>query len=274
MSEIENAEESKIYADIEAEITGENKESAPSEVEVTEPETEVETETDVEIETEVEPDKPKSDGVQKRINKLTGRVYSERAKREEAERKLAEFEKKPELPEKAPTLEDFDFDEDLHKEALIKYSVDAALSERDQKSQSQTIEDQRKEASIKYNKRVEESGIGDEIKEASLNLVDAKIPISMEAIDAIYEDENGPLITKYLGNNLDKVEELSNMSPLSAVREIGKLSVKLSTVKPKKTTKAPAPVKIAGSGGTASVKDIGDKDADHSLAELDKILYD
>ena len=69
------------------------------------------------------------DNVQKRINKLTAQKYEEKRGRQTAEARVAELEgAKPALPSEAPKLEDFDFDETRHNEAVITYQVQKQLN--------------------------------------------------------------------------------------------------------------------------------------------------
>jgi len=278
----QTAEESSLFADIESEITGNEKESAPSEVEVQETETQVETEVTTETETEVEvetKEKPKSDGFQKRIDKRTKDYYVEknRADKLEAENVRLKYQSKSVKPE--PTLEQFDYDETVYQKELAKHYAQQAVSEIKQETAVSKAQEESGKIASDFAGRIKKSGI-ENYGEKMNNLVDSfgeydpDNNILAPIIDVVMLADDGPEMAAYLSEHTDEAHRIANLNPSMVPVEMGKLSAKLSAVKPKKTTTAPKPVKTAGSGGTASTKDIGDKDADHSLAELDKILYD
>jgi hypothetical protein len=251
MTITDNAETGEETTDVAPEESTELEESAPSE----------ETPEEKPEEKKVEP------GVVKRIGKLTARYYTEKNRADTAEKKLAEMQQQPVVStKKAPTLEDFDYDEDKYNQALIDHRVDSALSEREQKIHSQKAQVEASSIQDGYNKKVSESGLEDEVYDAFSKLSDAKIPLG-HAVDAIQMDDNGPAITVFLGNNLEEADKIAGMNPVQAALEIGRISAKLSAVKTKKTTKAPDPVKPAGGSSVAITKDIASKSMEDIMSD-------
>lgn len=241
------------------------------EVEVEEVEEEEQPQASEEENQEPEKDQGKkevSTGVLKKINKLTKRFYQERGEKEELKRKLAEYENKAPQVSEEPKIEDFDYDDEAHKAALIKYNVQQAMSERDQKNQELQGKSEQEKLNEDFNKKVAESGIPEsEYSESFNNLLESKIPFSNDVIEAIQSDDNGAHLTHYLGKNLEVADRIASMSPTQAAMELGKISTQISQSRVKKTTNAPDPVTTVGSGsGTIS------KDA--SKSSMDDIMSD
>ncbi len=215
-------------------------------------------------ETEQPEKKKTSPGVQKKINKLTGKVYAERNRADAAEARLREIEQNS-VPTQTgpPTLEDFDYDEDQYQKAVIDHQVTAALSKRDIDNQKRSIAQERESRNRDFNQRVSESGIPQEDYLDSIsNIRDSQIPISAELVDAMQMDANGPHVTKYLGDNLDVLDKISNMPPVQAALEIGKISANIAVNRTKKTTNAPDPVQTAGGSNVKMSKNVEDMDMD------------
>lgn len=241
-------------------------ESATSEEESTiqEPETNLDDQTqgeNLEQENQVE----KTNGVQKRINKLTERTYTEKARADEAERKLALLENQmAQSQAKEPTLEDFDYDEVAYQEAAIKYGVDQRFKQDQNQRDSQQREHEQRLILDSFNKRVDTARI--EGFDESFNTLAASKILPIEIGEALFLDEKGPELIHYLGNNLEVADKLANMTSHQAAIEIGKLSVNLTPpTKKNNITKAPDPLSSVGSSGS-----IERSDAELSMEEIAK----
>ena len=75
----------------------------------------------------------------------------------------------------------------------------------------------------------------------------ADVVVSNEVRDAIFESDVGPRILYHLAENSELAEKLQKMSPLSAVREIGKLEARFEKTEAQSKpiaakSKAPAPI--------------------------------
>jgi hypothetical protein len=80
-------------------------------------------------------------------------------------------------------------------------------------------------------------------------------PNNRDTILLILESDKGPQLSYYLAKHPEKVHELNALSPRRQAAEIGRLEARLSTVAPKKETKAPPPVAPLKGGMTSTDKD-------------------
>lgn len=87
----------------------------------------------------------------------------------------------------------------------------------------------------------------------------ADLPISREMGDIIAESHRGAEMAYYLGKNPDEAKRISQLPPLKAARELGRLEAEL-TPKPRKISNAPPPVQTvtaSGGGKTADLSKLG-----------------
>ena len=197
------------------------------------------------VETPEETEDVMTERAQKRFNKITAEKYAEKQRADELQRRLDEAEAKRETVSDVPKLEDFDYDDDTYKAALIKHQVAEAvkaerLADRQQSAQAQAAEAQRA-----FNERI-----------AALNKPDfadvansiPQLPQGVAA--ALVELENGADLIYHLGSNRDLSEKVAGMTPHRALMEIGRLSDKLAA-KPKiKLSAAPEPISPITSGSS------------------------
>jgi hypothetical protein len=80
-------------------------------------------------------------------------------------------------------------------------------------------------------------------------------PSHRDTVLLIMESEKSPQLAYYLAKHPEKVHELNGMTPRRQAAEIGRLEARLSTVAPKKETKAPSPVPALKGGMTSTDKD-------------------
>jgi vacuolar-type H+-ATPase subunit I/STV1 len=213
-------------------------------------------ESEAELTPEGEPSTPVEeapDNVQLRINKITAEKYAEKRRAEELEKRLAELESaKSALPSEAPKLEDFDYDDAKHTEAVIQYQVRKQLEAQanTQKQQAQQTAQQAKAAEFAA-KEAEFGAKNPDYAEAVGN-----IPrLHPDTLDAIYSLENGPQMAHYLGKHLDVAYEIASAPPHIAAVKLGQISATLQVKAHKvSTTSAPEPVENLGGAGGASAK--------------------
>lgn len=86
---------------------------------------------------------------------------------------------------------------------------------------------------------------------------DLKISVPMAA--AIMEDEDGPGIAYYLGQNPDEAERISQLSPNRAIAELGRIAARLNA-KPVVSTK-PAPIKPLNTGTSPATRKSADEES-------------
>lgn len=202
-----------------------------------------------------------TEAVQKRINKITAEKYAEQRRADELQAKLDAKENKPTLPADAPKLEDFDYDETKHQEALIDYRVQKALENRSQVERNNQVKLARQETATKF--ASEEAKYATEHPEY-VEDVNNLPKFNEETLNAIYE--LGPQVTHYLAKNLDKAFDIANANPLQAAVKLGQISAVLTGDKKEvKPSNAPEPVRTIVGGATVS-KDMDDMSMDEIMA--------
>jgi hypothetical protein len=257
-------------ADIEASITtvSSEEESAPPEEEKEEIiETEETPEDELEGDEPSEPEKPKvPKGFQKRINKRTADYYREKNRADELEKKIADLEaQRPVDVGSKPKIEDFDFDEAAHQEALLDWKLEQKVAKIQLKTKAQQAKANADTVLEQYQRKVETSGLED-FDEVVTPLYQNKI-LGDAAYEALLIQDNGPLIEYHLAKNLELAAKIGSKTPAQQAAEIGKLSVKLAAPKGRKTTKAPDPVKPAKSGGGGLSKDATEMSMDELMED-------
>lgn len=240
-------------------------ESAPQDEVITDKEPELEDSSNESPESE----DSHSNGFQKRINKVTADKYKEKERADKLELELKELktrlEKKVEPPKK-PAIEDFDYDDEAFQEALVDYKLEVREQKRaadDAKNQQAKLEQEKVKSQEQRALELQKS-----FAEKAKDVIQVKpdfeetlqrVPtLDQGVLMAVLADERGPDIAYYLGKNLDIADGLSNMSPIEAAVEIGRLSVKLAQPKQVKVSSAPEPIEPVKSGG-AIESDIGDE---------------
>lgn len=214
----------------------------------------------------------KNKGVGKRIDELTREKYEERRAREALERELADLrakyeQKAPEQKAQAssdrPKLEDFDFDQDAHAEAVAEWKFRKMQDEQrqtDAKRQSQEAFESRRAAidPEDWNRAIT----------APINYTPAMLAVIQEA-------DMGPQVAVYLADHLDEADKISRMSDFHAAAALGRIEAKLSAPQtsvpppspPKTVTKAPAPGKTLQGTGTAT-KGAHEKGVEDFLSDI------
>ncbi len=201
--------------------------------------------------------------IQKRINKITADKYAETRRADELQARLYAQEEaaKPVLPSSAPDIEDFDYDEDKHQEAVIQYHVQKALDVKAQESTiQQVIQDKEQIANDFFSKENEYANAHPDYVEVA-----GKLPLfGQETLSAIYQ--LGPQISHYLAKHLDVADEVANATPTMAMIKLGQISIGLTAdATPVKTTTAPTPVKVI-TGGATVTKDMSDMSMDEIMS--------
>ena len=210
-----------------------------------------------ETEAPTEADKPKGDGFQKRIDKVTADKYAEQRRADELQKWKDDILAK-QAAEKAvkPKLEDFDYDEEKLEKATRQHEIDqgvqTALAADRAEAKAQKQQQESEQVLSTFNERVDALGKADFDTKANA------IPVLPKGVvDALMQSEQGAEIVYHLGSNLDVAESLANMSPAMAMMEIGKLSTRLSAKPEIKPSAAPEPI-VPVKAGSVLTSDIGD----------------
>jgi hypothetical protein len=183
---------------------------------------------------------------------------------------------KPAQPPGKPKLEDFQTLED-YQEALTDWKLDARDQKKRDDDAQQKAQDQRAASQADWVKRQDVARKQhDDYDEVTARL--SKVPDSpgsFAAADAIVDDENGAELAYYLGKHPEEVKRIAGLSPVSAIREIGKLSATLSPSpatengKPK-ISSAPKPPPSLTRPAKTSSDDINDPDVQRDWKRWNK----
>lgn len=204
------------------------------------------------------------EAVDKRIGAITAEKYGFKREAERLKVELDELkvkQGKPALPVDAPQLEDYDYDDGRHQEALIQYQVNKALDTQHQiASQQQTEQARQKIANDFTSKEAEYIAKHPEYADEITSL-----PVFDEGtLSAIYE--LGPQVSHYLAKHPEIASEVATASPTMAAVRLGQISIGLSADnKVVKPTSAPEPVKTLA-GGAAITKSQDDMSMDEIMA--------
>lgn len=243
---------------------GENEELNTGVVETPEPSEVVETPSTP----EPEPEKLDAEEEQRKI------VAEHAFKRREAERKAREAEDRlktleqklnqhdrPVVPELADplTLSDQQWQEQLkRRDEAIRQAAEWDTQQRLSQDQQRQLEAERQrqqqevlQRSVKdYSERAVKLGLKPEELQQAGNLV-GRFGLAGELVQMILEDDQGPLITKYLAQNVDELDRLASLNPLQAAVQIATtVKQKAAALKPKVST-APSPVTHVRGAGVA-----------------------
>ncbi len=172
------------------------------------------------------------------------RVRAEaQARADVLEKRLADLESKSKTQapsEGAPTLAQFDYDPEKYAEAKAEFAKTQFSKETEAKQKS----DYQKQAQQKLVDGWEEKVAKAEDKYDDWQEKVGDIQPTAPFVAAFMEADNGEDIAYYLGTHPKEAQRIASLTPLSQVREIGKLEAKLQSkpVEPKVPSKAPAPI--------------------------------
>lgn len=253
-------EDEAVAEEIEEEIVNEIDESVDADGDSEDTETEVsESEVKGEVEEETKPEESsaskKDDGFQKRIDELTQRYYTEKQQREHFQRQWEDSQTHEAPQEPGKTLADFEYDEGQFAQYVQGQAVVTARAEIERNNQQQATMKRRAEFETKeavFSKTVNDY---DKIAHHS--------PISAEVAEIVIGAEKAPELAYYLGKNPELAASLSEMHPLDAAREIGRIEV-TKLVKPEPSNNpSPNPVpkiKAVDAGATRIRTDTAEGD--------------
>ena len=199
-------------------------------------------------------DAPEVDNTQKRINKITAEKYAEKRKAEDLQRRYDELvaNQKP-IETKAPTLEEFDYDEEAFNAASISYQVREGMATEAQRLQKEGIATQQEAAN-----QQRADSFNAQVAEVMLQHPDYQERIKtlpqfkQDTLDAIMSSDKGAEIALALSQDLDLAEEIANALPMVAAMKLGELSARLNMKTQIKTSAAPSPIEPLSSGGSLS----------------------
>lgn len=211
------------------------------------------------VEDEVPAEKPAEDpvpkGVQKRIDRAVRQKYEAEARAKMLEERVAAMEQQVQRPQQQkpidnsePLIENFDnFDTYVAAKAewIAERKIEQTLSARDQKQMAEREAAERTKTTDSWNKRIAAATV--EMPDFEEVLASSDVPMTAPMQQAIMESEIGPKLAYYLANNPEEAEKIAGMSPVGAIRTLGRIEERLATGKPTvSTTNAPPPLKPIG----------------------------
>lgn len=208
-------------------------------------------------------EQPIPKGVQKRIDRAVRQKYEAEARAKMLEERLTQLESRqfqpqqPQQPtdEKEPTLDQFDsFDEYLAAKAewIAERKINQTLTERERALREQQEVAYRRKVEAEWTKRITQAT--DEIPDFEDVVGAADVPMTDVMRETIMESDIGPKVAYFLATNPEEAYKIAGMSPIAAVRALGRIEERIvgGGISTKKTTSAPPPVKPVGA--KASVK--------------------
>lgn len=210
-------------------------------------------------------EEPLPKGVQKRIDRAVRQKYEAEARAKMLEERVAAMEARQSAPQQQskvdvgmPTIDKFDnFDDYVAAKAewIASKKIEETLTEREKRQAAEREAADRKKTADSWNKRV--AAATAEMPDFEEVLASSDVPMTAPMQQAIMESDIGPKLAYYLANNPDEAEQIAGMSPIGAIRTLGRIEERLASAKPEvKTTNAPPPIKPVGAK-VAVTKDPG-----------------
>ena len=216
-----------------------------------------------------EEEKPKRNGVQKRINELTREKYELQQKLEESERQ----KQKPVEVDNAPKRDDFDSYEDYIRadaQFVARQEAKKAMEAEREASTRQKTEEEERSLYAQYEARKEAAR--DKYEDFDDVIYSTDAPVTPSMARAIMESEVGADVMYYLGNHPEEATRISKLSPVSQLREMGKLELKIN--EPVKPSAAPEPIDPVKPNSANDNPDPSEKDSDEEwLRKRRKQVY-
>lgn len=147
-------------------------------------------------------------------------------------------------PEKPKTLADFEYDEGKYQSYLFTQAEQRAIAAAERKLKEQAQQETIQRRRQTFQQRESEFAKNtpdyyDVTRDPSLTFLDGHI------LDAIIDSDEGPALALYLSKNPDMGYKLLDLSPVSAIRELGRIEARLvaerEKAKAEVVTKAPPP---------------------------------
>jgi hypothetical protein len=191
----------------------------------------------------------------RRFGRKLDTAYRQRAeaqaKADLLEKRLAELEKPqaPKAPEGEPRLEQFDYDPEKYATAKAEFAKTQAAKDFETKQRTESQQKAHQKLVSDWETKAERGADKYDDWQDKVGELKPTAPF----VAALMEADNAEDIAHYLGSNPKEAHRIASLSPMSQVREIGKLEAKLLSTpeKPKTPSKAPAP--ITPLTGTATI---------------------
>jgi hypothetical protein len=231
-------------------------------------------------------------GIQKKLDKLTARVYARDEKIRERDARIAELESRykrrdgdpeqekgsPAAEEEAPTLESCNFDQAEFIRQSIAHGIKAERTREAIEAKQQAIKERQQHRLTTFKERADAfAAETPDFKEVAFS---PKVRVTDEMAEAIQELDNGPAVAYYLGKNPDEALRISGLSPVSQAVALSKIEAHVApvtvddadgVVAQRKITSAPPPIKTLNPSAPVK-KALAELPMDEYVAERTKSL--
>lgn len=212
------------------------------------------TETDTSIVESAPTENTESDGVQKRINKLTAEKYGEKRRADALQSEIEQLKQsspvvEKNVPQGKPKLEDFDFNESEYQAALISFEVDQRINAKAEQTQREQTQASKAKIQQAYN--------ASEVQYATanpdyLNDVQTLPQFNADTLNMIQGQPDAPKLVHYLAKNPELAHSIASLDPYNAAVQVGIAITKLSATETPavQTSTAPAPIDPINTGSS------------------------
>jgi hypothetical protein len=225
--------------------------------------------------------KPKKNGVQKRISKLTRekadlqrQLEYERSLRNQSKGDREEIQPKDknsqaQAADGRPDPNNYETNAE-YLDALTDWKLEQKEKAKEQKAKEEDRQKAEQKRLSDHQKRIAEfAKVQTDFAEAFESFKDAlgldeDFRVSKGLDDALVDNENGPAVMYELFKDPELFERINAMSPIAAAREVGKIEARLANASEskkenKKLTNAPSPITpVSAKGGSAVSKSLDD----------------
>jgi len=203
-------------------------------------------------------------GAQERISQLARQKNEANTKVQELQQQVEFLQSQYQQPQNAPThyprLEDHDYDEQRHQQAVLEYT--SALNQQNVQ-QVMTQQQQAQIAQLNSQKsQIASSVFVEKANDFSIDYPDFQAKVSSPdfhqsdfVANEIVDMSNGPAVAYYLSNNPRIADAINRKSDMGALKDLTTISTALkinSQKKSSKTTNAPTPSKTVNPKGKVS----------------------
>jgi hypothetical protein len=199
---------------------------------------------------------------QEEFNKLYFQLKQAERERDAAQ-SAKESKKEVSAPKVAPTLEDFDFDDDKFNAAAFEFKVAeqvaAALEVQKQHSVQEKIAAAKQEVAQTFNQRAVEYAAKNPSYEQAIAAAGSEAVFSSHIQEVVLQSEVGPAIDHKLLSDPALLHKLNTMNTTQAIMELARIEASLTSASPTakatapvKVSNAPEPIETVGGGGRAS----------------------
>jgi hypothetical protein len=174
-------------------------------------------------------------------------------------------------PAAFPQPEQFGFDDAKYQAAVVDYNKQIARSEAASFMREERQREQHDQKAKTFRQR--EADFSAKNADYRDKVYDQSLPLSAATVELIAESEDGPAIALFLANNRELAQQIYDLPPVLAARELGRIEARMTqqkeappAPKPVLTKAPPPPPKIEASDGAISVRPT-DPESDKEMSD-------